>query len=246
MVNRRTLNSSCCPPLPQSLGSDCPPGPRGPRGLQGPQGETGETGPQGPQGETGPQGPQGEQGPEGEQGPQGLPGSTAIIPYASGITPVELTSLLDGLVGTTSLVGFGDSAPGVELLDGQINLANIGGLPNFAFSAPRDGEITSISAFFSSTVGLDIIGSTATVTAELYIASQDSNIFSPTGASVTLSPSYTGVININDTSSGINDTLSLPVTAGERLLMVFSVEITDGIPLAVTLTGAAGAGVSIS
>ncbi|WP_163538236.1 hypothetical protein [Gracilibacillus sp. YIM 98692] len=47
-------------------------------------------------------------------------------------------------------------------------------------------------------------------------------------------------------SSGINDTLSIPVTAGERLLMVFSVEITEGIPIATTLTGSASAGVSIS
>ncbi|GGC97843.1 hypothetical protein GCM10007216_30780 [Thalassobacillus devorans] len=206
-------------------------------GPQGPQGETGDIGPQGPQGEPGPQG---------EQGPQGLPGSIAIIPYASGTTPAELTTLGDGLIGTSSLVGFGDSVSGVEAIEGQINLENVGGLPNFAFSVPRDGEITSIAAFFSTTAGLNLIGSTATVTAELYIAPQNSNIFSPTGASVTLSPSFSGIININDTSSGINDTLSFPVTAGERLLMVFSVEITDGIPLAVTLTGAASAGVSIS
>jgi BclB C-terminal domain-containing protein len=213
-------------PKPKKQECDCPPvsggsrGPRGPQGVPGPQGLPGTP------------------------GTPGLPGSSAIIPYASGITPVVLTTVLGGLVGTTSLLGFGISVPGISILGGTITLP--GGLPNFAFSVPRDGVITSIAANFSTTLGLNLVGSTATVTAELFSAPPTSNIFSPTGASVTLAPSLTGIINIGDTISGINNTLAIPVTAGQRLLLVYSVAITAGLPIAATLTGTASAGVSIN
>ncbi|MGP4062262.1 collagen-like protein [Halobacillus sp. H74] len=80
MGNRNSLNR-CCPPLPRSVNPDCdcPPGPRGPRGLPGPEGDTGPQGPAGPQGETGatgPAGPQGETGATGPAGPQGETGAT--------------------------------------------------------------------------------------------------------------------------------------------------------------------------
>lgn len=56
-------------------------------------------------------------------------------------------------------------------------------------------------------------------------------------------PALTGVINIGDTRSG-TESVSFPVTAGTRLLMVYSITATGSLVTAVT--GFASAGVMIN
>jgi len=169
-------------------------------------------------------------------------GGGAIIPYASG-TPAVMTTILGGLVGTTSVVGFGINTPGVSLVGGLIDATS---LTNMAFSVPRDGTITSIAGFFSNTVALALVGSTVTVQAQLYSAPAGSNSFAPVpGASVTLAPSLTAIVSIGSTSSGQTTGLSIPVTAGTRLLLVYSATAT-GLSLINTVTGYVSAGVGIN
>lgn len=168
--------------------------------------------------------------------------SAAIIPFATGILPAVLTTIAGGVIGTVSLVGFGNNVPDITINGGLIEFSL---LPiNFAFSAPRNGVITSIAATFSNTVELSLIGATATIRAELYTAPANSNSFTATGAFVDLSPTLTGIVNIGTISSGINDHLHVPVSKGSRLLMVFSATAV-GINLITTIIGSAGAGVSI-
>jgi BclB C-terminal domain-containing protein len=120
-------------------------------------------------------------------------------------------------------------------------------LSNLAFSVPRDGTITSIAGFFSTTVALTLIGSTVSITAQLFSSPTPNNIFTAVpGASVTLTPGLTGIVAIGTTSSGITDGLSIPVTAGTRLLLVFSASVTAGIDIASTITGNASGGVGIA
>lgn len=232
-----------------------PTGPTGPTGATGPQGPQGPQGIQGPTGATGPQGPQGIQGATGVtglQGPQGLQGvaeSSAIIPYASGL-PVTLTTIAGGLVGTTALVGFGNSANGVSILGGTIDLSGasiVAGTPiNMAFSAPRDGTITAISAYFSVTTALSITGTTVTITAQLYRSTTPNNTFTAVpGAVVTLAPALTGLLAIGASSNGLITGLNIPVTSQTRLLLVFSATAT-GLSLAQTIIGYASGGVAIS
>lgn len=169
-------------------------------------------------------------------------GGSAIIPYASG-TPVVMTTIAGGLVGSTSVVGFGINTPGISLIGGNIDATT---LTNMAFSVPRDGTITSISGFYSNTVALALVGATVTVQAQLYSAPEGSNIFSPVpGALVALSPGLTGIVSIGTTASGQANGLSIPVTAGTRLLLVYSATAT-GISLLNTVTGYASAGVAIN
>ncbi len=166
----------------------------------------------------------------------------AIIPYASG-SPIVMTTIAGGLVGTTSVIGFGASAAGVTLTGGTINATSIS---NFAFITPRNGTITSISVFFSNTVALSLIGTTISVTAQLYSAPAGSNTFSPVpGAAVTLSPALTGLVAIGFTMSGSTTGLNIPVTAGNRYLMVYSAT-ASGLTLINTVTGHASAGISIN
>ena len=121
------------------------------------------------------------------------------------------------------------------------------GLTNFAFSVPRDGVITSLAAYLSISAGLSLIGSTVTVTAQLYESTTpDNNFVAVPGAVVTLAPPLTGLISIGDISSGVTTGLNIPVTAGTRLLLVFSAEVTDGLDVAAAIAGYASAGLGIS
>ena len=166
-------------------------------------------------------------------------GST-IIPYASGL-PVDMLAL-----GGTSLVGFGSSIAGPPVIDGKISLA---GGPfinlNYAFSAPRNGVIESISGYFSTSTNLNLPGSTVTVTAQLYSSSTPNNIFTAVeGAIVTLLPSLTGTVDAGTISNGITTGLNIAVTAQTRLLMVYTIS-SVGVSLLPPISGYASGGVSI-
>jgi BclB C-terminal domain-containing protein len=150
---------------------------------------------------------------------------------------------LGGLLNTSSIIGFGASETGVDAVGGLIDVTL---LDNLSFSVPRDGIITSIAAYFSTTIGISLIGSTVTVTAQLFESTTPDNSFTAVpGAVVTLTPPFTGLIGIGDISSGITTGLTIPVTAETRLLLVFSSAVTAGIDVISTLTGYASAGMNI-
>jgi len=167
------------------------------------------------------------------------PATGSIIPFASGIVPVVLTAVLGGAIGTVSMVGFGTSIPGVTLTGTNIDLTAATGTE--AFSVPRAGTITSISASLSATVAATLVGGTATVRAQIYRAPAGSNIFSPTDAFVDLAPALS-TIAIGTITFGTRNVTPVPVVAGDRLLMIFSLTST-GIVAAVT--GNASAGINI-
>ncbi|MDQ0656617.1 exosporium glycoprotein BclB-related protein [Paenibacillus sp. W2I17] len=216
-------------------------------GAAGVTGATGDPGVAGATGVTGATGAAGIAGVTGSTGVTGATGSGAIIPFASG-GPAILTTVLGGLVGTTSLIGFGSSATGVSILGGTIDLTGtiVGPLINFAFSVPRDGVITSIAAYFSTTAALALVGSTVTITAQLFSSPTPNNAFTAVpGAVVTLAPPLTGIIALGSISNGITTGLAIPVTAQTRLLLVFSATAT-GLSLVNTVVGYASGGVNIT
>ena len=242
----RTPNNGGVPNCPPVVGITGPPGPTGPTGPPG-EGITGITGITGiiipiP-------GPTGATGLPGVTGATGLPGAGAIIPFASGL-PTALTTIAGGLVGTTSLVGFGTSLVGVSLLGGgTIDLTGAAGtLLNFAFVVPRDGVITSLSGFFSTTAALTLVGSSVSITAQVFRSPgpAPTNVLTAIpNASVTLSPDLTGVLSIGTISSGLATGLNIPVSAGDRLLLVFSATAT-GLTLINTIAGYASGGLAIN
>lgn len=247
------VDYSECPVCPPegSIGPAGPQGPMGPIGAQGPIGPTGATGAQGLVGPEGPRGATGEQGEVGPQGPQGEPGlggagNGAIIPYASG-TPVTLMTISGGSVGTSSIVGFGNSATGVSLVGNTIDLTGAEGtLLNMAFSVPRSGVITSIAAYFSATAALNLSGTKINITAQLYRSVAPNNRFTAIqGAVVTLSPDLTGNMSIGRTSNGITTGLNISVNPQIRLLLVFSAT-ASGASLVNTVEGYASAGITIN
>ena len=215
----------------------------GPTGDTGPIGPTGDTGPIGPTGDTGPIGPTGDTGPI---GPTGDTGPAAIIPFSSG-GPITVTDLAGGLVGIPAFVGFGSSGQGLAVLGTTINLEGnlLGAAVNFAFSVPRDGTITSFYAFFSVTAAASVALGDYTVRAQLYQSPTPDNDFTLVpGATIDLTPAYPGLsINLGDIATG-NVTVNAAVTAGTRLLLVFSLN-GPTLSLGSTFNGYASGGISI-
>jgi len=158
-----------------------------------------------------------------------------------------MTTIAGGLVGTVSLVGPGTAvAPNVTVVGGVIDLSNTG-LPalGYAFSMPRDGTLTAISAYLSTTAALSLVGSTVTVTAQVYTSpTPDDDFTAVPGAVVTLAPAFTGILGIGTISNGITTGLSIPLTAETRVLVVFSSTAT-GVTLINAIAGYAGGGLSI-
>ena len=237
--------------VPGDIGPAGPAGPAGSTGSIGPIGPTGLTGSNGLAGDPGPTGPtgltgsNGATGPTGPTGPTGTGGAGGIIPFSSGLD-VSMTTIAGGLSGVPAFIGFGNSASGETALGPEIDLTGgPGTLMNMAFSVPRDGTITSISAYFSTTTALALIGSTVTITAQLYESTTPNNTFTAIpGATVTLAPPLTGIIAIGTISNGITTGLSIPVTAQTRLMMVYSVT-SAGLALFDTISGYASGGLNI-
>lgn len=190
----------------------------------------------------GPPGPQGDTGLPGPRGPAGVPGAGAIVPYASG-TPVNVTTLF-GQIGSVSVIGFGSSATGLSVIDGSLDLTGeLGFLINFAYSIPRNGIITSISAYMSTVTGLSFDDSVINISVQLYHSVTPNNTFTPiSNTNVILS--FTG-LSTGTIQSGITDGLNIQVAAQTRLIMIVSATAT-GSALVNTLTGYVSAGVAIS
>jgi BclB C-terminal domain-containing protein len=93
-------------------------------------------------------------------------------------------------------------------------------------------------------VGLNIIGTTSTVQAQLYSSTTPNNIFSPIAESLVTVGSYSGIVSAGEVRNNILSGLSIPVVEQERLLMVFSIT-TTGLNLLNTVVGYASAGITI-
>ncbi|MGN7478302.1 exosporium glycoprotein BclB-related protein [Solibacillus silvestris] len=164
-----------------------------------------------------------------------------IIPFSSGITPVVLATAVGGLVGLGSQIGFGTAVPDLTILNNTIDLSAI---VTEAFSVPRNGNITAISASFTALEAITILGN-ATVTAQVYRAPAGSTLFTATNARVVLAPPFTGLLTLGQTSFASSDVAPVPVSQGDRLIMVYTLSGTGILDIA-EVSGTASAGITIS
>ena len=172
-----------------------------------------------------------------------VPNTGSIIPFSSGISGSTITTGATGAAATVSAIGFGSAVSGiVPAANGTITLPL--GATTEAFNVPRTGTISAISATFTETtlVTLTPAGSTATITARIYRAPAGSSVFTPTNAFVNLTPTVTGTVAVGTVYQGTTST-NVPVAAGDRLVMVFSVA---GTATTLSLAGTATAGITIS
>lgn len=223
------------------------PGPEGKEGPQGPAGAVGPAGPQGPQGNVGPVGPQGAVGPTGPKGDEGPPGTGSIVYAASSGDPAVLTTIAGGFASQVAVLPLsGDQAGSAQLLGGTLDLTGGPGQMVPAQTFPTTETIESMTVFTSTTVAQALVGTTVTVTAQLYTSTTPDNTFTPVpGAVVTASPPLTGVVPIGSISNGITTGLSIPITAQTRGVIVVSAEATgisliNAVPMYVSASISAG------
>jgi BclB C-terminal domain-containing protein len=168
-----------------------------------------------------------------------------IIPYASGTTPLTLTTLTTALpsTGFVSAIGFGETQNGITITaGGELSLST----GNMAFTMPRNGTITAIRAFFTNIIPVTLGATVIQISAQLYFAEPNSNVFRPLADTrVDLTPTLTGTVPANSTFTGSLKNLRVRVDRGTRLLLVFFASITGAPAVAVTVTGLASAGVNI-
>lgn len=145
--------------------------------------------------------------------------------------------------GTASVMGNGSNTS-ASIVGGVIDTT---GTSSYACSMPRDGTITAIAAYLSTSNAVALVGTTVRITVQLYSSATPDDLFTPAaGTSVVLAPSLTGVISIGTNSSGITNGLNIPVTAGTRLMLVYSAQVIAGLDVATTISGYASAGVNIA
>jgi len=229
-------------------GATGPTGDDGADGVTGPTGDPGAAGMTGPTGATGADGIAGATGATGATGADGATGTTgpagggAILSSSSG-EPAVATTIIPGVSGTVTVLPLSGSTSetGVSVVGGAIDLTGItAGQP-----VARDGTITAVAGFSSLTVAVPLVGTTVTQTISVYQSTTPDNIYTQiAGTEVVLAPSLTGVLAIGTVASGILTGLSIPVTAGSNLVVVYAIT-ADGVSLINVITADVSASVNI-
>lgn len=130
------------------------------------------------------------------------------------------------------------------------------GLANYAFSMPRDGTLTSFSAYFSVPVDFPLNGddyspNTLTIQAQVYTSAPPSgpnDTFSPitpNPAIVTLSPTLSGAPSGNIYCHGATSGLNISLATETRVLVVFSMTASGPTGTTQYVQGLASAGITI-
>lgn len=226
-------------------------GATGDAGATGPTGADGNVGPDGPTGATGVTGPTGDAGPTGDTGATGATGVTGPTGSGAGSIfssnsshPATATTILGGLPGSVEVLPLSGSTStsGVAIVGGVIDLTGTTtGQP-----IARDGTITSLAAFASNAAAVALVGTTVTQSVSLWQSTGFDNIYSPIpGAEVFLFPPLTGIVSIGQVTSEMATGLSIPVTAGTKLIVVYSASVTAGIDVATVISADVGASVVI-
>lgn len=220
-----------------------PQGESGNPGETGPQGDLGNIGPQGEQG-IGAQGPAGSQGNEGDMGPMGNIGPQGsnkgdIIPFASGnsFNIIGRLSVASRDYGPPAYIGFGNRFISNTEIDAPLSTSTItlNSLveQNFSFVVPRDGIITRV--FFTATLlnNYPYNSSVNVLVMTLYRAPVNNVTFDYllTSPPITLfTPMPIGTL-LHST-----DDINIPVSTGERLLLVVFTNANNiVIPVILTL-----------
>lgn len=166
------------------------------------------------------------------------PNTGSIIPFASVDQSIIEDILLDKF---GSALGFGSEI----LLPIINNTINITDNLSEAFTVPREGNITAISASLNVSSIFSNFTGTVTIRAQVFHAPEGSNIFTGTSTSIDLAPSLIGPLTANQLIFASANTPPVPVSAGDQLLMVFYISskiITGNFAV---ISGTASAGINI-
>lgn len=206
------------------VGVPGPVGPAGPMGTTGPTGPAGPTGLAGPTGTPGITGPQGPQGIAGSTGPMGAAGSGKTV-FNSSANGMNLTTILGGLSGNIAVLplnGYLSDAPETTLAGGTFEPSSpeTQSIPQLF---PTAMTLKGITAYFQNKDAMALVGSTVSLTTQIYIASEYATNFSPVaGAICTASPGMTGILSIGSLFNCNLSGISIDIPTGSRAVIVIS------------------------
>jgi BclB C-terminal domain-containing protein len=177
-------------------------------------------------------------------GSNGSSSGTFLVSGSSG----SMTTVAGGLSGNVlvlPLSGYNATAPtNVTLSGGYLDVSAIE-LAGLAQPFPSEVTLTGMAASFTLTTPMALIGSTVSVQAQLFTANAGSSVLIPrAGATVTLGPSFTGVLSQGTVISGTTSGLAIPLLAGTRAALVVS-STAAGLTLVNTVTGGVSAGLAV-
>lgn len=160
------------------------------------------------------------------------------------------TTVLGGAqnrVAVLPLSGHVGTAPTLELQAGSPLLRASGTeAGTLAQPFPRSGTLTAFSATAQLTQAIALIGSTLTVTAQLYTGpSNSASMTAVAGAVCTFAPTLTGIQTADSLFACTTTGLSVPVQAGTVGLIVVRSTVTAGLDTATTPRFAVGASLNI-
>jgi BclB C-terminal domain-containing protein len=159
--------------------------------------------------------------------------------------PTTLTTVLGGLLNTSTVLplsGQGAGSP-FTVAGGTLDLTGGPGIVTGGGIFARDITLTDMQAAFSTTTAVTLVGSTVTITAQLYTSPACNNVYTAVpGALVTLAPPLTGVLAVGTIATGSTTGLAIPITAGTCAVNVVSATVTAGLDVATVLTGYASVG----
>jgi BclB C-terminal domain-containing protein len=172
--------------------------------------------------------------------------TSTIIPFASG-DPVPLYAKPFESYPRSAAIGFGDLAKVTD--ESGVLVFEHSFFRNVAFVMPTDGVITSLAGSFNlySDAHEILPTSSLVVKCAIYIAPAGSVIFSLLeGVSIDLAPHFDSQSTSSQVSTGRKSNLSIPVSAGSRLTMVFTVfDNSVSSELSFGLLGHASGGLTI-
>lgn len=195
-------------------------GAAGGTGPAGPKGDQGDPGPKGDQGDPGPKGDQGDPGPAGADGDDGT-SSKVVMSGSAG--DAAMTTIAGGLAGTVAVLplnGAVSTAESGSVFGGTVDTT----ASPYPQTFPTDFTLTDFAMSSSLTQALNLLGTTVTMSAQLYTSTLGDNVMSPVpGASCVASPALTGSVTIGTIVSCRTSGLAIPITAGTRAVMVVSI-----------------------
>ena len=146
-----------------------------------------------------------------------------------------MTTVIGGLFNQGAVIG-GDAAASATVYPLQMNLSGNADALAQAQTISENMILTGWNATFTMQNALALIGTNITAYADIYIAPSGSDEFSRAGT-LSLTPFFTGIAASGDIASGSVSGLNVPISAGDRVILVCHCKVTAGIDVSTTFTG---------
>ncbi|MEG0984000.1 exosporium glycoprotein BclB-related protein [Algoriella sp.] len=165
---------------------------------------------------------------------------SSVIPLNS-INASVATTILGGLIGTSTVLGPGVSKTGISLTGTTLNL--LGDANGAAITLPRNCIIRSISFNHYTSAAISLIGSTLSLHLQIYKANAVSNAYEPI-LNTLVSNELTGLISLGHMASNSISNLNIPLAANDKIVVLISATAT-GLSLINTSTGFVSASIGL-